>query len=174
MLTAVAVAAIAVSAARAPAADAPVSATRGTNTEALEREIAAAINALRRRHSLRPLAIAAPLARAGDAHARVLARAGLFTHDWPDGRPLARWMPAFYPQRGYRRWTVGENLLWSTVDVTPEAAVSLWLASPPHRRLLLTGTWRQIGIGVVYAERAGGAYGGQNVYVVAAEFGARR
>jgi uncharacterized protein YkwD len=165
--------AVAALAAGAPAEGTRVSANRGADNEQLERGIAVAINSLRRRHRLRPLRVAAPLARAGDAHARALARAGLFTHDWPDGRPLIRWMPAFYSHRGYRSWTVGENLLWSTVAVTPESAVSMWLSSPPHRRLILTGSWRQIGVGVVYAERAPGAYGGQDVYVVAAEFGTR-
>jgi uncharacterized protein YkwD len=146
---------------------------RITNPEEIEPAIAAAINSLRRRHGLRPLALAGPLARAGDAHARALAVAGTFTHDWPDGRPLIRWMPGYYPHAGYRRWTAGENLLWSTGDLSPATAVSMWLASPPHRRLLLTRSWREIGIGVIHAERATGAYGGLDVYVVAAEFGVR-
>jgi uncharacterized protein YkwD len=144
-----------------------------TDPETIEPAIAAAVNAHRRRLGLRTLRIAAPLARAGDAHARALAVAGLFTHDWPGGRPFSRWMPSFYGQAGYRSWRAGENLLWSAGSITPAAALSLWLASPPHRRLLLTPTWREIGIGVVHATQAAGAFGGQDVYVVAAEFGAR-
>jgi uncharacterized protein YkwD len=144
-----------------------------TDPEAIEPAIAGAINSFRRRHRLRSLAIAAPLARAGDAHARALAVAGLFTHAWPDGRPFVRWIPGYYPHAGHRRWTAGENLLWSAGEITPQSALSLWLASPAHRRLLLSATWHEIGIGVVHAERAAGAYGGQNVYIVAAEFGAR-
>jgi len=152
---------------------APASPPRITDPEEIEPAIAAAINSLRRRHRLRPLASAARLARAGDAHARALVLAGLFTHDWPDGRPLIRWMPRYYPHLGYKSWTVGETLLWRAGSLTPEAAVSMWLASPPHRRLLLSPSWREIGIGVIHAEGATGAYAGQDVYVVAAEFGAR-
>ena len=33
--------------------------------------------------------------------------------------------------------------------------------------------WRQIGLGVIAADRAGGVYGGQDVVVLAAEFGVR-
>jgi uncharacterized protein YkwD len=156
-----------------PATAPPAPPAEITNPETIEPAIAAAVNSLRRRHRLRPLRIAAPLARAGDAHARALALAGLFTHDWPGGRPFRRWMPDFYGQAGYRRWSAGENLLWSTGTLTPQAAVSLWLGSPAHRRLLLTPFWREIGVGVVHAAGATGAYGGLDVYVVAAEFGAR-
>jgi uncharacterized protein YkwD len=152
----------------------PAAAAGITNPEAIEPAIAAAINSLRRRHGLRPLPIAARLARAGDAHARALAVAGLFTHDWPDGRPFIRWIPDYYPHVGFRWWRVGENLLWSAGELTPQLALNLWLTSPPHRRVLLSPSWRQIGIGVVHAEHATGAYGGLDVYVVAAEFGARR
>lgn len=146
---------------------------RITNPEEIEPAIAAAVNSLRRRRGLRPLRVAAPLVRAGDLHARALAVAGLFTHDWPGGRPFSRWIPGFYAQAGYRRWSAGENLLWSTGPFAASAAPRFWLASPTHRRLLLTRSWREIGIGVVHATRAPGAYGGQDVYVVAAEFGAR-
>lgn len=141
--------------------------------EALEQAIAASVNALRRRHRLRPLVRSRLLARAAGSHAAVLAQTGTFTHDWPDGRPFARWIPSFYRQSGFRVWRAGENLLWSTGELTPAAALELWLASPPHRRVLLTPSWRELGIGVVHARAAAGVYGGQDVYVVAAEFGAR-
>ena len=144
-----------------------------TAPDELERAIAASVNALRRRHRLRPLARSRSLAQAAGSHASVLARTGTFTHDWPDGRPFARWIPGFYRQSGYRVWRVGENLLWSTGELTPEAALRLWLASPPHRKVLLTRSWRELGIGVVHAPGAAGVYGGQDVYVVAAEFGSR-
>jgi uncharacterized protein YkwD len=163
------------SAARLERADLVVEASPAevTGPAELERGIAAAVNALRRRHRLRPLLPSRSLARAADAHAAVLARTGTFTHDWPDGRPFARWIPSFYRQSGYRVWRAGENLLWSTGELTPDAALRLWLGSPPHRKVLLAPSWRELGLGVVHAPRATGVYGGQDVYVVAAEFGAR-
>jgi uncharacterized protein YkwD len=165
------VAALAAAALAVPAAPAS---PRITNPEKIEPEIAAEINRVRRRHGLRPLKLAAPLARAGDAHAHALAVAGAFTHDWPGGAPFLRWMPRFYPHTRFRFWSAGENLLWSAVPITPRSIVALWLASPKHRRVLLRPSWLEVGVGVVHAARAGGAYGGLDVHVVAAELGARR
>jgi len=39
---------------------------------------------------------------------------------------------------------------------------------------LLRSSWRELGIGVVSAVAAPGAYGGQDVQIAAAEFGLRR
>ncbi|HLB19670.1 MAG TPA: hypothetical protein VK613_11120 [Gaiellaceae bacterium] len=41
-------------------------------------------------------------------------------------------------------------------------------------RVLLTKSSRELGIGVVSAARAPGAYGGRDVQIAAAEFGLRR
>jgi uncharacterized protein YkwD len=59
-------------------------------------------------------------------------------------------------------------------EVTPGQAVELWLASPAHRRILLDKRWRQVGLGVIRANGAGGIYGGKSVVIMAAEFGLRR
>jgi uncharacterized protein YkwD len=50
----------------------------------------------------------------------------------------------------------------------------MWLASPEHRRILLIKTWRQVGLGVIRADGAGGFYEGKDVVILAAEFGTRR
>ena len=50
----------------------------------------------------------------------------------------------------------------------------MWLASPEHRRILLTRSWRQIGLAAIRADNAPGVYGGQSVVILAAEFGIRR
>jgi uncharacterized protein YkwD len=145
---------------------------RVSDQEALEPAILSAINRLRVSKGLRPLALSHALARAGDAHARALGVAGQFTHDWPDGRQFARWIPTYYPHRGHR-WTAGENLLWSDGELTPQQVLDLWLGSPSHRTILLRPGWRELGVGVIRAEEAGGVFGGRSVYVIAAEFGAR-
>ena len=133
------------------------------------------VNRTRRAHRLRPLAISAGLAKAATAHAQVLAAAGQFTHAWPTtGQLFGSWIRGFYPARGYRAWRVGENLLWASPGFTPANAVQQWLDSPAHRRVLLTPSWRELGIGVVSATGAPGAYGGRDVQIAAAEFGLRK
>ena len=140
----------------------------------LAHEIAAEINAVRRARGLSSLRSSPLLGRAGSAHATWLATAGSFTHDWPAGRPFSRWILGFYPATGYGQWTAGENLLWRSPAITSEEALALWLASPPHRRNLLSRAWHELGVAVVRADGASGIYAPNDpVFVVAAEFGAR-
>ena len=141
----------------------------------LARSLLAEVNRTRRMYGLRPLAYSAPLANAATEHSKALATAGMFTHSWPTtGRLFSSWIRGFYPARGYRAWSAGENLLWASPGFTPASAVQQWLDSPTHRRVLLTRSWRELGIGVVSAVRAPGAYGGRDVQIAAAEFGLRR
>jgi uncharacterized protein YkwD len=144
-------------------------------TPDLARTLVVAVNRARRAHGLRPLAYSGALANAATEHAKALATVGTFTHDWPTtGRLFSSWIRGFYPARGYRAWRAGENLLWASPGFTPADAVQQWLDSPAHRRVLLTKSWRELGIGVVSAVAAPGTYGGRDVQIAAAEFGLRR
>ena len=171
----------------APApASAPASSTQGTepatasrqfalaSTPQLARSLLAEVNAMRRAHGLRALRFSGSLTEAAYAHAQALAVAGQFTHAWPTtGRSFGSWIRNFYSARGFRRWSAGENLLWASPGFTPANAVQQWLASPIHRRVMLTPSWRELGVGVVTATAAPGAYGGRDVQIAAAEFGKR-
>ena len=58
-----------------------------------------------------------------------------------------------HPQAGYGKpgdgWKVGENLGWGTGErATPNALVDAWLNSPPHKKNMLTGAYRELGVGV--------------------------
>jgi uncharacterized protein YkwD len=152
-------------------------ASRATTTSIaaeLQRLVAAQINVVRRSYGRSRLMLSRQLTRAGQEHARQLALAGFFSHDWSDGAPFGRWIRRFYPMGSARAWRAGENLAWSAEDVTAQQAVELWLGSPEHRRILLDTRWRQVGLGVIRADGAGGIYGGQSVLILAAEFGLRR
>jgi uncharacterized protein YkwD len=143
-------------------------------TPDLARTLVAAVNRTRRKYGLRPLAYSGALPNAATEHAKALATAGTFTHDWPTtGQLFSSWIRSFYPARGYRTWSAGENLLWAAPGFTSASAVQQWLDSPAHRRVLLTKSWRELGIGVVSAVAAPGAYGGRDVQIAAAEFGLR-
>jgi uncharacterized protein YkwD len=145
-----------------------------TSTPDLVRSLLAAVNRTRRAHRLRALRFSAPLTEAATAHAQSLAVAGQFTHAWPTtGGLFGSWIRGFYSARGYRFWSAGENLLWASPGFTPANAVQQWLDSPIHRRVMLTPSWRELGVGVVTATAAPGAYGGRDVQIAAAEFGKR-
>ncbi len=145
-----------------------------TEQRELELSVAMALNSARRAYGLRRLTVSALLVRAGEAHARALALAGQFTHSWPDGRPFGTWVQGFFPVRPYRLWSAGETLLWVTPSLTPDYAAQAWLASAEHRRILLTPSWRQLGVGVVRVQNGPGLYSGKDVTIAAAEFGLRR
>ena len=163
------------SAQSAPAASSNVQAATTAAVDAtLQRLVAAQINVVRRSYGRSRLTVSSALTRAGSEHARQLALAGYFSHDWSDGTPFGSWIRRFYPPAGARRWSAGENLAWATPAVTAQQAVEMWLVSPEHRRILLSKTWRQVGLGVVRATGAGRFYGGRDVVILAAEFGTRR
>lgn len=147
---------------------------RVTDPEVIERSVVAEINRVRLARGLSMLRLSSELGRAGDAHGRALAYAGEFSHDWPaDDAPFGRWIARFYPRGSYESWRAGENLLWTSGTFTARAAVASWLASPPHRRVMLDPSWREVGVGVVRAYDAPGVYQRRTVAIAAAEFGLR-
>jgi uncharacterized protein YkwD len=139
----------------------------------LEDAIVGRMNQVRRAHGLRPLRLNRSLKAASLYHSRDMGRRGYFEHDSISGTPFWRRIERFYPSRGYRSWTVGENLLWGTDRYGAAFAVREWMESPPHRQNILSRDWREVGIGAVYFARAAGEYGGRAVTIVTADFGAR-
>jgi uncharacterized protein YkwD len=142
-------------------------------TAALEYAVIGRINALRRRHGLRALRYNPRLAAAADFHSRDMGRKGYFDHDSANGTAFWRRIERFYPSRGFRSWTVGENLLWGTDTYGAAFAVREWMESAPHRENILSRGWREVGIGAVTVGSAPGTYGGRTVTIVTADFGSR-
>jgi len=156
--------------AAAPASTAPQAAQRDTS---LERAVVEAVNGVRAAHGLRPLTVSRGLRAAAYGHTNALAAAGLFQHESPDGTSFDRRIRRAYPTRGFSSWSVGENLVFGSAPFSAAEAVRAWLESPPHRRNLLSRSWREIGVGAVVAQNAGGEYGDEPVVLVTADFGAR-
>jgi uncharacterized protein YkwD len=142
-------------------------------TTVLEEAVVARINVIRRRYGLRPLRSNGRLAAAAAYHSGDMARKGYFEHDSASGTAFWRRIERFYPSRGFRSWTVGENLLWASDTYGSVFAVREWMHSPPHRENILSRDWREVGVGAVIAGSAPGAYGGRDVTIVTADFGAR-
>lgn len=95
-----------------------------------------------------------------------------------DVRPSGQTPMALIAATGYRAHastvSVAQNIAWGTgPDATPARIVAAWMASPPHRRVILTRSFRDAGvaaIGAVPPRFAGAGYGA----TYAIEFGARR
>jgi len=73
-----------------------------------------------------------------------------FSHVGPKGdTPTTRIRATGY-LRGASSWAVGENIGWGAYDrATPAAMVRAWMNSSSHRRTLLSGKYRHLGVGVV-------------------------
>lgn len=173
---AIALVALAVSGAAAATATADESQVRraaSSSTATLEKAVIARINQLRRGRGLSPLRLNRRLAAAADYHSRDMGRRGYFEHDSADGTVFWRRIERFYSSRGFRTWTVGENLLWASRKCGADFAVRRWMRSTPHRRNMLSRDWREIGIGAAYFVRAPGDYGRRPVTILTADFGSR-
>ena len=132
---------------RAAAPDAPAAEEEVARAAAVE-----AIQRARRRAGLADLARNLALERAAQAQADDLAVSGTFSHRGRDGRgPAERVADAGYGPVS----AVGESLAHGMEP--PELVVERWLASAPHREILLDARFSEIGIGVaaVHGSRPG-------------------
>src|SRR6266566_2310924 len=136
--------------------------------------VAAQVNVVRLQHGLRALRVSVKLNQAAGEHTAQMARRGYFSHSSADGTAFWKRIQRFYGSGGFRFWSVGENLLWSSPDVDAPGAIRMWLNSPEHRANLLSTQWREVGISVVHVPRAGGVYGGRPATIVTSDFGVRR
>ena len=132
------------------------------------------INDVRRQRGLKPFVTSAKLSAAAAQHTREMGVDGYFEHESYDSTPFWKRIERWYPSKGWRSWSVGENLLYSSPNVTASEGVELWMGSPPHRANLLNRTWREIGISAIHFDAAPGEYHGQPVTIVTADFGVRR
>ena len=90
-----------------------------------------AINTERAEHGLPALQLSQDLTRSADAFAHRLVRRGQFRHDAASASNAA-----LQPRRRGAR-----------ARPRPRSAVKAWMASPPHRRLLLSPKFRLAGAG---------------------------
>ena len=141
---------------------------------ALEAGVLTQINNVRQAHGLAALRLSVTLSAAAVQHSAEMGRDGYFAHESFDHSAFWKRVQRYYPSTGYRNWSVGENLLWSSPDVDPPRAVTMWMNSPEHRANLLNPAWREIGLSGLHLDAAPGAYGGQAVTILTADFGARR
>ena len=153
-----AVLAAALTAAAGPAAPRADAAARLTHTE---RTTIRLINDVRSRNGLGRLRISAALCRAADTHSRDMLRGDFFDHASSDGTPFDRRIRRY---TGARR--VGETLAaLGQRHGGAAAVVRMWMASPPHRAVLLDAGFRRIGLA-----RRWGTLGSAGQAVVTADF----
>ena len=137
---------------------APAAQAAGPGMDSGERAVVRAINRARAANGRRALRPARRLARAANAHTLSMLRSNYFSHGAFSAR-LRRYTHA-------RR--VGETIAMST-RCSASRIVRMWMHSPPHRAVLLSGGFRRVGIG-----RRRGNLGTGRSCVVTADFASRR
>jgi uncharacterized protein YkwD len=124
------------------------------------------LNQERRAHGLRLLRDNRHLDRASQRHANDMSNRKYFAHGDFVGRiKAARYL------LGARSWTVGENIAWGSWDyATPASIVDSWMHSPGHRANILSGRFREIGLGIA---RGAPIKGQSRAGTYVTDFGAR-
>lgn len=115
------------------------------------------LNRVRARHGLRPFHLNPKLSRAARRHSRDMVRHRYFAHNSLNGRsPFDRMRATHYVPHN-ASWWLGENIGWGSGSLAqPASLVRAWMHSPPHRANILSGHFRDIGIGIVPGAPVGG------------------
>jgi uncharacterized protein YkwD len=132
-----------------------------------EREVLAAINAVRAEHGIGPLRFAPELWRAARRHSRDMGVRGYFSHSSQASGESFDERILRFQDRTKVRW-LGENIGWGVGDLAePAEMVRMWMESPPHRKTLLDRRFRIVGVGSWTGQFEG--YDGVRIYT--ADFG---
>jgi uncharacterized protein YkwD len=123
----------------------------GHNATLVDRATLCLMNALRAEHQLRPLHANGSLAAIATGQAGDMVRGDYFGDDSISGAsPLARIKASRYSVPASRvRLLTAQNIGWGTgPNATPAGIVKAWMLSPPHREIILTAAYRDVGVGV--------------------------
>jgi uncharacterized protein YkwD len=109
------------------------------------------MNRIRHVYRLRPLRPNGALSSIATGQARDMVRGSYFGDQSLSGQtPLARIRASSYflvPSRV--RLLTAQNIGWGTgPNATPSGIVKAWMQSPPHRAIILTAAYRDVGVGV--------------------------
>ena len=152
---------------------APAAANGETQLPSLNRQIASAINTFRVAHGLAPLTISVGLNASSRQHSLEMGARGYFDHPSADGTAWWKRIQNYYGSDGYSYWTVGENLVWSSPNISAAEAMRLWIQSAVHLRNLKDPNWTELGVSSVHVLHARGVYDGYTVTIITTDFGAR-
>lgn len=118
------------------------------------------LNAARAGQGVGPLHLSSRLGAAACEHSTDMVSHGYFAHRSADGGSFVSRIASTGWLRGRRGWALGEDLGWGTGDLgTPQGIVNAWMASPPHRAILLDARYSVVGIGIAAGTPSAGADG---------------
>jgi uncharacterized protein YkwD len=107
-----------------------------------ERAVLRSVNRVRRRHGLPRLRPVAGIAFVAAFHSQDLAVNRFVSHSSSDGTPFYARIQRVASARG-----VGETIIEFGGRMSGRRIVRAWMHSPGHRRELMNGSYRRIGVG---------------------------
>jgi uncharacterized protein YkwD len=112
------------------------------------------------------------LRKAASRHSRRMAKRNCFAHQCPGEKDLTKRVHGTSYLPCNCSWGLGENIAWGRKgEGTPKRIVKAWMRSSSHKRIMLDGTYKHIGIGAVWGSPTGSG-GGVGTYT--ATFGYKR
>ena len=106
------------------------------------------INGARKHHGMKPLNANGDLGDAAQEHTKVMRKHHCFSHQCPgEADPYDRIRSSGY-LHGSGNYSFAENIALDTRRSTPRQVFKRWMHSSGHRANILSGTSRDIGIGV--------------------------
>ncbi len=122
---------------------------RATNAAAVDAATLCLVNQVRRAHGLHPLHANHELGHVAASQVTSMVHRDYFSDDRPTGQtPLSLVAVTRYPVHA-AQFAVGENIAWGTGSfTTPTHIVAEWMASPPHREIMLSADYRDAGVAV--------------------------
>jgi uncharacterized protein YkwD len=111
------------------------------------KQLLQAINHTRAAHGVGAVHGSSSLRSIALSHSADMLRRGYFAHTSPTGSTLTYRIQRSGFINGYS-WTAGETLAWGWGTQTgAKSTVRAWMHSPEHRTILLSSTYRWVGIG---------------------------
>jgi uncharacterized protein YkwD len=144
-----------------------VASASGARLDQKERAIIRGINHQRANHGLAPVRPSARLARAADYHSWEMLDANYFAHTSRDGGSFDQRVRRYVDKQA-----LGETLAYlggSCGRGSAHQIVRMWMNSPPHRAILLSSTYRRVGIG-----KRVGTLGSRKTCMVTADFSSKK
>ena len=151
----------------------PATAPASVSLNSYERQLLKCINHERTERHLAKLRVNAKLVDSARSHSADMGEMQYFDHNSPSGETWSqRIVRHGYTRTGYSSWRAGENIAWgSGLYSSPVAIVDQWMKSSTHRAVILTKTFRDLGVGAVSCNGYSGVNG--TVWIFTLDLGRR-
>ncbi len=107
------------------------------------------IDQVRAAYRLRPLHVNRELQAVAGKQVTEMVRDDYFGDNSPSGQTPGRLIAALPYGAHASSLATAQNLGWGTRSAaTPAGILTAWMRSPPHRKVILTGAFRDVGVGV--------------------------